>query len=490
MKNIVVLGAGTAGWASALYLKKILPKSEITVVYSEEIGVIGVGEGTTPNFIDFLEEVDIPLESIIIHAEGTIKNGILFKNWNGEKDEYFHGFGNTYDFSIENLFENQSKTEYLQTLINKELRLADYEYTASLSNSNLIDIENIYYAMHFDSFKLGELFKNIAIERGIKTVEGKLSKVLKDKKDFITGIELDNNKNVHVDFLIDCSGQNREILNKVYGQKWISYSKYLPMKKAIPFWLDTKEEIVPYTTATAMKNGWLWEIPLQSRIGAGYVFDSNYTDEHEAKKELEEHYGIDINIRKIISFDAGRLENVWVKNSLALGLASSFVEPLEATSIFLTLAQLMLFKRFVTDIDNIQEEDIKYYNKVVAENMDGVLDFICLHYETNRSDSKFWKELHKKKDLPDSAKKLIHNIKNNRYAWFHNTHFPQSAYFSYDAQIQVGHGLNLVNKKINSLTKVVPTPEDFKQIIDTKKLECNYPIFNHRVFIEKVVKGV
>ena len=306
MKKIIVLGGGTAGWLTALYIRKIMPDAHINLIQSEDVGIVGVGEATTQPFIPFLNSLGIDFKDVLKKTNGTIKNGISFENWNGDNKKYFHSFGmdKIVDFKIPFIFDHNCFDFYIKNVINQKLNLEEYQYSSLLSYKNKVDVDKNNFALHFDASLMARYLQNVGIDRNITVVSGLVSRVLSDDNELITGLLLENGVEINCDFIFDCSGLSRLLIGKHYKTKWKSYSKHLPMKKAIPFWTDAEENVEPYTSAIAMKYGWMWKTPLQNRNGMGYVFDSDYIDEADAKKEVEEYLGINIDVRKILSFDA------------------------------------------------------------------------------------------------------------------------------------------------------------------------------------------
>jgi tryptophan halogenase len=395
MKNIIVLGGGTAGWLTALFINKKITDCSVTLIEGETIGSIGVGEGTTPSIINFLRSIDIDPIDLINNINGTIKNGISFENWNGDNKKYFHSFAtknNLFNFSVYPIFGYDCYNFYLKNLIKKKLDFNDYVYPAKLSYENKIDLENITYAIHFDTNNFSNYLKPIAVKRGIKFIKGDFKDVIKDKNNFIKSILLTNGINLNCDFVFDCSGFARLLIEKNYKEEWISYREYLPVNKAIMFPREYKkeEDIFPYTKATALKNGWVFEIPLQHRVGRGYIFDDRYINENQAIDEVEKTFNEKIEVKKIINFKSGRSKNCWVKNCIAIGLSYSFIEPLEATSIWTTTEQLNVLSHFFDNMFIENKNSIKLYNEINNNNLDKILNFIYLHYITKRKDSEFW----------------------------------------------------------------------------------------------------
>jgi tryptophan halogenase len=482
--NIVVLGGGTAGWLTALHLKKILPAKNITLIQSKEIGIIGVGEATTPHLVSFLRNLNIRPIDVVKNTKGSIKNGINFVNWNGDDKKYFHGFSESIaNWSVQNIIDGGAGQQYRKLLINNNLSLDDYTYQSVLSSKNMVDLDKTGWALHFDARMLADYLEKIGKDRGITVVNGNFRNATTDEHGFIDTVYLDDSTSIECDFIFDCSGFNRLLIGKHFKQKWISYSDYLPMKCAIPFWLDSEEEIQPYTTATAMKYGWMWKIPLQHRIGSGYVFDSDYINEDQALQEAEEFYGRSLKVNKVIKFDAGRIENFWVKNCIAVGLSSNFIEPLESTSLYVTCEQLNFLSHFIDDFDSPRESSINTFNDVMKRTQNNILDFIYLHYVTKRQDSMFWLEFRQKNKMPPGFEKIFAMLKEANLRSCNLVSGYTAAGFDMMSFLQVGAGLKIFENdmRIQGFENVNPDPIKYKAIIDER---IKNHARNHRILLE------
>jgi len=468
MKNFIVLGGGSAGWITAIFINRIFPNDNVTLIQNSEIGIIGVGEATTPSILSYLNDVQIDYRDVIKNTNGSVKNGIKFENWNGDGKSYYHPFSDSLvDFQIENLFGGGCQDFYIKELISKKISIKDHVYNTKLSEMNKVDVDNVQFALHFDANMFAKYLQKVGIERGIRVVEGLYKTCDQDENGFIKNITLDDGRQFNVDFIFYFSGNAKLLIGNLYKQKWISYQEYLPMKKAIPFWLETEKEIKPYTSAIAMKYGWMWQIPLQHRTGSGYIFDSDYIDENQALTEAESYLNQKLEIRKIISFDAGRYENFWVKNCMAVGLSSSFVEPLESTSIFLSIEQLETFKQFINEIDKPNEKSVSLFNEIVTNNMEDTLSFIYLHYMTKRNDSEFWKNFRNKHSVPKKLQSFFELINNGNLRYFNFKDVKTTGYFPLISYLHVCHGLELVDNLNNTNYNLIkPSVNEYKLLID------------------------
>lgn len=426
--NFIIVGGGTAGWMSSLFIKQQYPWANVTVIASEEIGILGAGEGTTPHFVTFLNRLGITVNEIVKHANGTLKNGIKFDNWKGDDGTYFHGFWETFDLNVFNTTDIDD--EGLPTLILEQIAkgesIDDVMFSAQSSNRNLVNFnpntsvdakgdnplyhfnELSNYGLHFDARMLAKYLKKVSMYRGIKYIDSKIKEIESDDNGYIKTISTERGDKIPCDFVFDCTGFAREIIGKHFNTEWVSYSDSLPMKRAIPFFLPIDEDVIPpYTQSTALKYGWMWKIPVQTRYGCGYVFDSDYINDDQAKDEIREMFGQDVEFGNPFTFDAGRYKESWVKNCVAIGLSSGFVEPLEATSIWTSISALRQYMNNNLGAIERNKFYIDRYNTKMNKFQDDTKDFIYLHYYTTRNDSDFWKEFKEKNKPTENIQKFI-----------------------------------------------------------------------------------
>tara|TARA_Y100000817_G_scaffold314095_1_gene311852 strand:+ start:858 stop:2264 length:1407 start_codon:yes stop_codon:yes gene_type:complete len=466
--KILILGGGAAGWFTALYCNKYFYGHDVTLIESDKIGILGAGEGTTPGIIESLRFLDIDPLDLIKKTGGTFKNGISFKNWNGDNTQYFHPF-------------TGDETSYLlHEALNKNANIDNFLYANKISYANRIDPNNCTYALHFDAHRIAKYLKSIAIGRGVKRIEGEYKKAIGKNK--IKSIVLTDNRKFDCDFIFDCSGFARLLVGKHFNTPWVSYQKHLPMKRAVPFKLKHDKDLIPYTEAVAMKYGWVWKIPLQERWGSGYIYDSDYINEDQAIAEASRYFKQDLKpLRPSFKFDAGRHEKVWVSNCLAVGLSTGFTEPLEATSIWLALSSLQLLQHFLSDIKTLNQGSLNKYNEIVAENNDNILSFLYLHYMTKRKDSLFWKNFRKNTVMPAKLKPIIKKIEDGSFTIPDLLSQKGNLYFTYIGHIVVSHALGLIKKK-KDMTFYNPFPS-MKDYMDTNKINFKQSI-KHSDFFE------
>jgi tryptophan 7-halogenase len=483
--NISILGGGTAGWLTALFLKELLPTSNITLIQSKEIGIIGVGEATTPHVVNFLKNLKIDPIEAIKKTNGSIKNGISFENWNGDGKKYFHGFkDNLSDFAVKNIFDSNGYDFYIKNLIENDLSPEEFIYQTKISYENKIDLTNTNWALHFDASLFADYLESVGSSRNIKVVDGIYKTAELDNQGFIKNLILENNCSISTDLVFDCSGFSRLLIGKLYKDRWISYKQHLPMKKGIPFWLENSEEIQPYTSCIAMKYGWMWKIPLQHRTGSGYIFDSDFINEDQALSEAELYFNQKLKINKIIPFEAGRYEHAWIKNCISIGLSSSFIEPLESTSIWNTIIQLEMLRHFVNEFRDPSEKSINLYNEIVANNMDDKLNFVYLHYLTKRNDSEFWKNFRNNYPPPKKFETQLELIKENNLRYFDVEDTKTLSSFPLSSYLLISKGLELFEKPIKNFgyESVYPAPAKYQTMINRYSKNA----INHKVFLNSL----
>jgi tryptophan halogenase len=271
--KVVVVGGGTAGWISALKIKKEYPNYDITVIESSAIGVLGAGEGTVSNFSKLIFDLDIDPEELLIRSKATIKNGVNFVNWNEEKADYLIGFSSFGDFF------NKDILDVNFDLLHKKGHMEDVNLYAQLSKQNKIPIRKdeldkflndreyrfrIYkrFAWQFDASFVAGYFKEIALTRGIKVIDAKVSNFIANENNDITSVVFEDGSGESCDFIVDCSGFKRLVIGKFYNSEWTSFREYLPVDSALAFTLPPNQEIPAHTQVTAMNYGWSFQIPL------------------------------------------------------------------------------------------------------------------------------------------------------------------------------------------------------------------------------------
>jgi len=402
--KIAIVGGGTAGFVSALILKTSFPQYQIDVIRSSKIGTIGVGEGSTEHWTAFMDYVGIQAGQLVKYTDATFKTGIMFEDWS--EKPYLQ---NVHDpFVGEHLDMPMMYAKMIGENVDPRELTGEYLWRNETPFGKFIEErpnDTGVSQYHFNTHKLNDFLTNYSIEKGIQVIDDEIVAVNFPGGKKITSLKGEQG-DYHYDFYVDCTGFKRLLIDKL-GAEWKSYSKYLKMKEAIVFpteytdALDPRGNEIPiWTLAKAMSSGWMFRIPVYTRKGNGYIFDSDFISAEEAQQEVEQYLGHGVEVAKHIKFDPGALDRPWISNVCAIGLSASFVEPLEASSIGTSINQsFLLAQRLV----NYNEATIDRYNKEVGAIMDNIRDFIALHYITPRRDTPFWKAV-AEMPLPESLK--------------------------------------------------------------------------------------
>ncbi len=403
IKKVVIVGGGTAGWMTAAALSKVLGKDfcDIQLIESDTIGTVSVGEASIPQIAQFNSILGIDENDFIKKTQSTFKLGIEFKGWTADGSSYFHPFGSFGRDMDAISFHHHWLKMYQQ---GKAPDLGEYSLAAlaaeqgrfmrpqDMGNSPL---SKITYAFHFDAILYAAYLRDFAEQRGVIRTEGKVIDVsLRNSDGFIDNVSLENGTKVEADLFIDCSGFRGLLIEGALKTGFIDWSEWLPCDSAVamPCMAKTQESIKPFTRSTAQKAGWTWRIPLQHRIGNGYVYPSKYVSDDEAvsilRKQME---GEPIGEPNFLRWKTGIRKKAWHKNCIAIGLAAGFVEPLESTGLHLVQSSISkLLGLFPTKEFN--QTDIDTYNEQSKSELEYIRDFIILHYKaTDRDDSEFWR---------------------------------------------------------------------------------------------------
>lgn len=385
-----IAGGGTAGLITAIMLRAAFPHAHISIIASSDIGIVGVGEGSTEHWKEFMNRCRIPTEEMVKATKATHKYGIRFENWSNKYPDYFHSVSGD-----ENVFAWGLYAVYMALLENEK------ELTRSTGNIGLFDDKIIRETLHestnqfhFDTFALNQYLSKLCVRRGVKIIDATIEDVaLNHDNGNISHVAISEGRTVGADFWFDATGFKRVLATSLGNKSWTSLAEYLLVDSAFAFPTpsDPSGKIRGYTRARALKSGWLWEIPTQERRGNGYVFSSQFTDVEQAVAEVSALLGHDIEPARQFKFQPGYLAEPWVKNCCAVGLASSFVEPLEATSIGSTIQMVKLAIPFVASYAPHHTASQRTYNKQIRTLMDNILTMIRLHYVTDRADTEFWR---------------------------------------------------------------------------------------------------
>lgn len=391
-RRICVVGGGTAGWLAAMMLTDVAarkaPGTSVTVVESSKIGVIGVGEGSTAIFRQMLRRFGLDEEEFLRETGATIKLGIRHRDW--------RRLGHHYDGPIDNpaLVAPGLPLDAYAVAAGRpvqEAHLFQHLIDRSRGPYALVDGRHVpagpfHHAFHFDQARVGAWLRHKA--RGVRLIDDQVVGV-ETGGEGVAALVLEGGGRVEADLFIDASGFRRALV-RALPFEWVSFAAMLPNNRALPFWLPLAdgEEITPVTGAWAQGSGWMWRIPTQDRYGCGYVYCDAYLSPDDAQQEIERALGRPIEPRGDIRIDSGRQRDAWVGNVVAVGLAQSFLEPLEATSIHGTIAQLICLTEWLD-----QPGGRARHNATAARQVDDFRDFVRLHYVSERRDTPYWRDV-------------------------------------------------------------------------------------------------
>jgi tryptophan halogenase len=419
IKRVVIVGGGTAGWMTAAALSQLVDSGlSVTLVESEEIGTVGVGEATIPPLLDFNRLLGIDEDEFIRRTQATFKLGIEFVNWARQGDRYIHPFG-VYGRDAPGLKFHQIwlRDRQLAGDPGDPGAIGDFclsvmaaregRFTRPVAAPGAV-LSTLRYAFHFDAGLYARFLRGYAERGGVERVEGRIESVEQDgESGFITGVTLNGGRTVEGDLFVDCSGFRSLLLGGALGVPYRSWQHWLPCDTAIAVPCAGTADPTPYTRSTAGEAGWRWRIPLQHRIGNGHVFSAAHLEHEHALDELLQGLDGAPNAEpRTLRFEAGRRERMWEKNCVAIGLSGGFLEPLESTSIHLIQSGIFKLMGLFPD-SGFDQHEIDRYNTFLVEEYERIRDFIVLHYcATERDDSEFWNHC-RTMVIPDSLAEKI-----------------------------------------------------------------------------------
>lgn len=414
-RKIVIVGGGSAAWMAAAYLNAALNRgrgpriAELAVVESPDVPRIGVGEATIPNIVHLLRVVGVDENDFLRAVDGTFKQSIRYVNWLENGDHYHHPFSRfnvtPLDHSALDWLRSDRSIPFMETVspqpIICELGLAPRPLGAQPF------VTPLRYAYHMNALKFADYLAVHSTQRGVVHVRDHVTGAERRSNGYIAAIRTRGGARIEGDLFIDCSGFNGLLIEKELGVPFVDCSQWLLCNRAVTMHVDYERHypgyVRPYTTATALSSGWLWEIPLQNTRSLGYVHSADFISAEQAVDELrafEGPHAAGIDVR-IVNFRVGRRARVWSGNCIAIGLAGGFIEPLESTGLYLSdLASVMLAEHFPYTDD--YEAMAFRVNRILANRFYEILDFINMHYcLTRRVDTPFWREVQKPERIND-----------------------------------------------------------------------------------------
>jgi hypothetical protein len=414
-KKILIVGGGTAGWMVANLFATRWNDYEITLLESSDIGTIGVGEGSTPQLKLFFDAIGVDEKEWMPQCNATYKNGISFSNWSAVPgyEQYFHPFPAQTDGYTTPVFFN-----------NIQARLQGYDVSAHpdsyflstyLTKQGLGPIAaetfpfDVAYGYHFDSGLLGKFLAKKSETKNVKRIIATLQNVHLHDNGEIKSVSLDDGTQLEADFFVDCTGFSSLLLQKSLGVKFNPFKENLFNDAAVVMPSPIADKIVPETKSTALSNGWAWKIPLTSRYGNGYVYSSAYISADQAETELRSHLGLldgDTSARHL-KMKVGRVDKHWTKNCLGVGLSQGFIEPLEATALYLVFETVYKFMKYY-ESGSFSNQFESVFNNEINEKFEGVRDYIVCHYKVNqRRDTDYWLDNAKNNIMSENLARVI-----------------------------------------------------------------------------------
>ncbi len=475
--KIVIVGGGTSGLVTAAMMYNFWgDKVNISLIYDPNTKTIGVGEGTTPSFIDVFRDVlGYETEDSIRNLDATIKLGVLFKNWIPD-EEYYHGFGQVVcDRTGKQNDDLSDNISCIHSLLNDSYNGgANWNEPSTVIPNKLTDY---HYAFHITTDKLSEFLFNYLKDK-ITLIPDKIVTITSDGEN-IQSITGENTGNYHADLFVDATGFD-PILMKELNNEWVDLSQWLPIDSAIPQKVNNNTNTIPtYTLAEATKNGWIWQIPSRQEFGTGYLFSSKFTSDDEAKEDynkwLNDNHGVGLKSDRIIKWKTGHWKKAWVGNCLAVGLSGGFIEPLEAlTHQYLTF-MVDSFLSLNSTLKNLEYNKDRFnmlQNKIFFD----YTQFLNLHYCTNRDDSPFWKHMtaNKTKWVETIEQKCKHEFLDI----FRSDDMLN--YWGHDNYIQVMNGIHMFNK--DALTDFINSRRNRDFLHKDSKMQHDFIEYSKKQF--------
>ena len=412
IRNVVIAGGGTAGWIAAAALSKLLPSSiKITLVESEAIGTVGVGEATIPQIRRLNGILGLDEDDFVKATHATFKLGIEFNNWGHPGERYLHTFGDPginlaslqfHQYWLRARAEGSGASLWDYSLHEQVARAGKFGRMDRVGNTPMTGLA---YAFHFDAALYAAYLRAFSEKGGVRRIEGRITSVNQDPESgFITSLQLERGETVEGDLFIDCSGFRGLLIGQAMDVGYQDWSKWLPCNRAVAVGCERSDPLLPYTKATARTAGWQWRIPLQHRTGNGHVFCDSFISVDEATGMLMDNLDAPaIGEPRPLGFTTGRREAFWSKNCVAIGLASGFLEPLESTSIHLIQSNISRLIELFPGSE-FSQAAIDEYNRRTIHEFELVRDFLILHYHrTDRDDTEFWRYC-ANMEVPDSLK--------------------------------------------------------------------------------------
>ncbi len=412
---IVIAGGGTAGWMTACLMAQAWPDAQISLIESPDIGIIGVGEGSTPSLKAFFHKLHIPDCEWMSACHATYKTNIRFINWSpaSGNSSYSHPFISQLDTFSERAFYSNCFSRRMGFEV--ETSPDKFLFNGYLARAGKAPITpahfpfRIEYGYHFDSALLGQFLRTKALQLGVTHLPLTIEAVTQEQDGRIKDLICNDGRTVSADLFVDCTGFNSVLMQNTLAVPFQSFANNLFNDAAVVFPTAAFAALPVETQATALSAGWAWQIPLQHRTGNGYVYSSAFISADQAELELRTQLGLldsDVQARQL-KMKVGQLQQHWYKNCVAVGLSQGFIEPLEATALHLVQTSVELFIEHYqfTTVTDLQQQQ---YNQLISERFERVRDYIVAHYKLNsRDDSDYWRANRANSELSDSLLQIL-----------------------------------------------------------------------------------
>ncbi|MDR6789028.1 tryptophan halogenase [Sphingomonas sp. BE138] len=451
VRRVVIAGGGTAGWlAAAMLTKQLGGMVDVVLVESEEIGTVGVGESTIPTVRAFHDIIGVDERDFVRATGASFKLGISFEGWSRPDERYIHSFGTIgrstwmadfHHFWLEARANGQAD----------EIGRYCVEHEAAREGRFAGGDSGLNYAFHFDAARYARYLRERCEADGLTRVEGKIARVERDGEGGdIAALVMEDGTRIAGDFFLDCTGFRALLIGDALGVGYEDWRQWLPTDRAIAVQTTATGPAVPYTRAIAHDAGWQWRIPLQHRLGNGIVYASDYLSDDAAQARLLESVTGETLIEpRVIRFRTGRRVRAWERNCVALSLAGGFVEPLESTSIHLIMIALTRLLQLFP-FDGVSAAAAARFNDMAQREIEGVRDFIILHYTLNQRDEPFWQRM-RDMPLPDSLAERIALFRESAQAFQASDEL-----FTVTSWVQVMLGQKLAPRAHNRVARMMP----------------------------------
>lgn len=488
-RQIVVAGGGTSGWLAAAAIGKVLGKVfDVTLVESEAIGRIGVGEATIPPLRTFHRLLGIDEADLMRSIQATVKLGIEFQNWGDKGQSYIHSFGVNGKDCWACGFHHFWAAGRQLGLHDDQIGLYCRELMAARANKAMAgENSGVHYAYHLDAGLYAGYLKKLAMSHGVKHINGTIETVNIDPVNgHIASLSLKEQESVPGDLFIDCTGFAARLISGALNVSYVPYGHYLPCDSAVAVQTELSGPPKPYTQSIAHEFGWQWRIPLQHRAGNGLVYSSRHVSDDEAMATLMANLqGKAITEPRAFKYKTGRIDKAWHKNCVAIGLASGFLEPLESTSIHLAMSSILrLLKLF--PLADIQPSHVDEFNRQTREEMDKVRNFIILHYHaTQREDTPFWRYC-KNMAIPEELEQRIRLFRETGAI-----NLGERELFQVDSWVQVMLGQGIEPESYHPIVDAMG-PQELSKFLDVLKQQVNQQVSqmpDHQRFLDHFCKA-